>query len=65
MDIFIGIFLRALLCIIGYIRNILNEQKKSDFKPESDLFISECSPVCGFVGISNSIRLRLNRFVNE
>jgi hypothetical protein len=42
MFIFIS---RALLCIIGYIRNIVNEQKKSDFKPESDLFITECSPV--------------------
>jgi hypothetical protein len=41
-------FSRALLCIIGYIRNIVNEQKKSDFKPESDLFITECSPVSLF-----------------
>ena len=37
---------RALLCIVGYVRNILNEQKRSDFKPESDLYISECSQVC-------------------
>ncbi|CAF3592417.1 unnamed protein product, partial [Rotaria sordida] len=37
---------KALLCIIGFVRNILNEQKRSDFKPESDLFISECSPIC-------------------
>jgi len=37
---------KALLCIVGYVRNILNEQKRSDFKPESDLYISECSQIC-------------------
>ncbi|CAF0753538.1 unnamed protein product [Adineta ricciae] len=37
---------KSLSCIIGYARNILNEQKRSDFKPESDLSIYECSPIC-------------------
>ncbi|CAF3910431.1 unnamed protein product, partial [Rotaria sp. Silwood2] len=56
---------KALLCIIGYIRNILNEQKRSDFKPESDLFISECSPICKRVvrSIDNQI-VRLEQTVD-
>lgn len=36
---------RALLCIIGYARNVLSEQKRSDFKPDTDLFITERSAV--------------------
>lgn len=38
-------YFRALLSIVGYARSILNEQKKSDFKPENDFFVPECSPV--------------------
>ncbi|CAF3434137.1 unnamed protein product [Rotaria sp. Silwood1] len=56
---------KALLCMIGYVRNILNEQKRSDFKPESDLFISECSPICKRVvrSIDNQI-VRLDQTVD-
>lgn len=42
--------IRALSCIIGYLRNILNEQKRMDFRPDSDLYITECSPV-GIFGV--------------
>ncbi|CAF1431371.1 unnamed protein product [Didymodactylos carnosus] len=37
---------KSLSCIVGFIRFILNEQKRSDFKPETDPLITECSNVC-------------------
>ncbi|CAF1151500.1 unnamed protein product, partial [Didymodactylos carnosus] len=37
---------KSLSCMIGYIRIMLNEQKRSDFRPETDPLITECSNVC-------------------